>query len=78
MRLYIDLWNGRTWLRDETGVEVDVVDAALQHIEAAVREMRQDDDLQDVSSGWSIVVRDAGGVVHRTVSIDPSTDDPDP
>ena len=57
-RFYFDLTNGRTTLRDETGVEAASPEEALEQAWAAIDEMRDNGELDDLGRGWQLIIRD--------------------
>lgn len=64
-RLYFDLTDGRTLLRDEEGVEVTDLDHALAEAGAVLRE------LHGYEVGWSLVIRDEAGTVFAQLPVHP-------
>lgn len=60
-RYYVDLYDGTTLSRDETGVEVESVQAAKDHAVRVIAENIQDGDPDDRSRTLVARVRDAQG-----------------
>lgn len=78
MRFYFDLTNGHSLLRDELGVEAPSLDEACRQARSAIREMLDANDLNGEGIGWTILVRDAKGVIRRTIEVGPPPDDRGP
>ncbi len=60
-RYYIDLYDGTTLSEDETGVEVESVQAARDHAVRVIAEIIQDGHPDEVSRTLVARVRDAQG-----------------
>ena len=65
LRLYFDLTDGQTILRDEEGVEVTDLDHALADADAVLGE------LHGYEVGWSLVIRDQAGAVLAQLPVRP-------
>lgn len=62
-RFYFDLTDGQITLRDETGVEAASLNEAQEQAWAAIDEMRDNGELDDLGRGWQLVIRDERGTV---------------
>ena len=63
IRFYFDIENGREMIRDQDGVEAEDLAEALAEARSVIREMADDVGAGDLGSAWTLVVRDAAGIV---------------
>jgi len=67
-RLFFDLTDRMTVLRDEVGVEVQDLEEAVQQAESAVDELRDSGELDD-GRDWRLNVRDENGITLKIVPL---------
>jgi hypothetical protein len=67
--IFFDLTDGLTTLRDEVGVEVLDLDAALQQAKLAVAELLSSGELGD-NANWRMIVRDGDRTVLTTLCVE--------
>lgn len=63
IRFYFDVENGRETIRDHEGVDATDLTEALVEARSVIREMADDVCAHDLGGGWTLVVRDAAGIV---------------
>ncbi|WP_431311018.1 DUF6894 family protein [Methylobacterium nigriterrae] len=68
-RLFFDLSDGMTTLRDDAGVEVHALWAALQQAQRAIDELRGIGELND-GGDWRLNVRDENGIILKVLPLD--------
>lgn len=69
-RIFFDLQNGSSFLRDTEGVEARDIDQALVEARAVIEEMRGSKDLASADD-WHLVIRDESGATLRTLPVIP-------
>lgn len=70
-RLFFDVSNGETTIRDEDGVEALDLDEALIEARDVIAEMADGMTDVDPSRSWTLIVRDEAGSVVGCLSIKP-------
>jgi hypothetical protein len=68
-RFYFDLTDGYTAWNDGEGIEAPSLDHALAQALVALKEMRQNGEVDQLGEGWQMIVRDDAGVVRQTFVI---------
>ena len=64
MRLFFHLTNGRNFLRDASGVEVEDLAAACRGASRAIEELRHEEDFDRYDwIGWQLQITDPSGVI---------------
>jgi hypothetical protein len=70
-RYYFNLTDGETMIRDEEGVEVSSIQAAMISALEAAEELRaQDPSNSDEWQGWRLEIVDASGQAVQTIPLD--------
>jgi hypothetical protein len=70
-RFYFDVNSGQETIRDNEGIEADDLEQALSNARSVLSEMADDLAAADISSPWTLVVRDETGlsVAHIPIGI---------
>ena len=68
-RFYFDVTDGYTAWNDGEGIEAPSLDHALAQALVALKEMRQNGEVDQLGEGWQMIVRDDAGVVRQTFVI---------
>ena len=70
-RYYFNLTDGETMIRDEEGIEVSSIQAAMISALEAAEELRaQDPSNSDEWQGWRLEIVDAAGQAVQTIPLD--------
>ena len=72
-RYYFDLKNGRDLIRDDEGVDASGPDEAIEEAQAALDEMRRNDQGPAPIDGWQLIIRDESGMTVGAISLDGGT-----
>jgi hypothetical protein len=68
-RFYFDVTDGYTAWNDGEGIEAPSLDHALAQALVALKEMRQNGEVDQLGEDWQMSVRDEAGVVRQTFVI---------
>lgn len=69
-RFYFDLTNGPDILRDHDGVEASSLDEAAGQVQAALEDLRGNEEAPAAGDGWQMVIRDESGTTLKTITLD--------
>jgi hypothetical protein len=71
VRYYFNLTDGEEEIRDEEGIELSDVDAAVHSAIQAIKEIRQEDtSAADEWRGWRLEIVDDSGQLIESISLD--------
>ncbi|WP_128566315.1 DUF6894 family protein [Methylobacterium crusticola] len=68
-RFHFDLFDGRTFIHDDEGVDVPDLGEALEQAKIVIAEMRADDELVGLEGDWQLVVRSQAGTVLARIPV---------
>lgn len=69
MRCYFDLVSESQTIPDDDGVEVEELAQAISEAHAAMREMREGEEFEQLPGSWSLVIRGEDGATLATLPI---------
>lgn len=70
-RFYFDLVGPFETIRDELGAESDTFERAVEYGLTSIEQMKAQGELEGLESGWTLVVRDATGLLQHHLPIGP-------
>lgn len=70
-RFYFDLVGPFETIRDELGAESDTFEHAVEYGLTSIEQMKAQGELEELESGWTLVVRDATGLLQERLPIGP-------
>ena len=69
-RFHFDLTNGEEFIRDTEGIDARGPHEAIEEAQAALADMRGNEETPASGDGWQLVIRDESGVTLKAISLD--------